>query len=107
MHFWILFVGVNLTFLPMHMLGLGGMPRRMFDYATCFAGWNSLCSFGATFMMVTHGLVSPALFLLAGFFGKAWIFWHVINAQLMWLLTWVGASFKSALFYAFVWTHSS
>ena len=53
-HFWVLFIGVNLTFLPMHMLGLGGMPRRMFDYANCFSGWNRVCSFGAmvSFMSV-------------------------------------------------------
>ena len=57
-HFWILFVGVNLTFLPMHMLGLGGMPRRMFDYATCFAGWNSLCSFGASVSFISVFLLS-------------------------------------------------
>jgi heme/copper-type cytochrome/quinol oxidase subunit 1 len=46
-HFWTLFLGVNLTFFPMHMLGISGMPRRMFDYADCFAGWNSIASFGA------------------------------------------------------------
>jgi heme/copper-type cytochrome/quinol oxidase subunit 1 len=46
-HFWTLFIGVNLTFFPMHMLGLAGMPRRMFDYADCFYGWNSVASFGA------------------------------------------------------------
>jgi heme/copper-type cytochrome/quinol oxidase subunit 1 len=29
------------------MLGLAGMPRRMYDYADCFYGWNSIASFGA------------------------------------------------------------
>jgi heme/copper-type cytochrome/quinol oxidase subunit 1 len=52
-HFWLMFIGVNLTFLPMHFLGLNGMPRRMLDYADCFAGWNSLCSFGATLSFVS------------------------------------------------------
>jgi cytochrome c oxidase subunit I len=46
-HFWLLFIGANLTFLPMHWLGLSGMPRRIPDYPTAFAAWNLICSYGA------------------------------------------------------------
>ncbi len=40
-HFVLMFIGFNLTFFPMHELGLAGMPRRIADYSST-AGWNDL-----------------------------------------------------------------
>lgn len=52
-HFWLLFISVNVIFLPMHFLGLNGMPRRIPQYPDAFIGWNYVSSFGSVMSIIS------------------------------------------------------
>jgi cytochrome c oxidase subunit 1 len=53
-HFFLMFIGVNVIFFPMHFLGLDGMPRRIPDYTPAFTEWNRIATYG--YMITVVGL---------------------------------------------------
>lgn len=61
------FVGVNITFFPMHFLGLAGMPRRIPDYPDVYTSLNQLCSVGSYISILGMVLFFVLIYqLLAG-----------------------------------------
>ena len=70
LHFWTTFVGVNVTFFPMHFLGLAGMPRRIPDYPDVYQLWNSVATFGS--YVTTFSMVVFAIVIYKAFIGFSW-----------------------------------
>jgi cytochrome c oxidase subunit 1 len=63
LHFWLTFIGFNVTFFPMHWLGIQGEPRRTADYVPRFATLNmiiSIASFalGASIIVFLYNMIT-------------------------------------------------
>jgi cytochrome c oxidase subunit 1 len=86
-HFWMFFIGANITFFPQHFLGRQGMPRRYIDYPEAFSYWNEISSYGA-FISGLSFLVFIGVMAYTLFYGKKVEepnYWEDPHAAMEWL----------------------
>ncbi len=88
LHFWMMFIGANLTFFPQHFLGRQGMPRRYIDYPEQFAYWNYFSSLGAFLSFASFLFFIGIVFytLLAGRRVTQNNYWNEYADTLEWTL---------------------
>ena len=77
-HFWSFFVGVNLTFFPMHFLGVAGMPRRVPDYPDAYFIFNKIASWGSYISAVSSIFF---FYVVYNAFTKGQ--WHLIDCNFL------------------------
>ena len=89
LHFWMMFIGSNITFFPQHFLGRQGMPRRYIDYPEAFAYWNEVSSYGA-FLSFASFLLFFGVIAYSLLFGKKITennYWNEYADTLEWTLS--------------------
>jgi heme/copper-type cytochrome/quinol oxidase subunit 1 len=78
-HFILMFLGVNITFFPMHFLGLAGMPRRIPDYPDQFAFYNAIASYGSIISVIAVLIFFYIIYLLIRDLAKPVIMYRYFN----------------------------
>ena len=89
LHFWMMFIGSNITFFPQHFLGRQGMPRRYIDYPEAFAYWNQISSYGA-FLSFASFLLFFSVIAYSLLYGKKITennYWNEYADTLEWTLS--------------------
>nr|QZX44177.1 cyrochrome c oxidase subunit I [Aphidius gifuensis]QZX44214.1 cyrochrome c oxidase subunit I [Aphidius gifuensis]QZX44227.1 cyrochrome c oxidase subunit I [Aphidius gifuensis]QZX44256.1 cyrochrome c oxidase subunit I [Aphidius gifuensis]QZX44272.1 cyrochrome c oxidase subunit I [Aphidius gifuensis] len=83
-HFFMIFLGVNLTFFPQHYLGLSGMPRRYSDYPDMYLGWNVISSLGSIMSLV--GMIFFIFILWESLLSKRLVIYNkYMNTSIEWI----------------------
>lgn len=81
--FFIIFIGVNITFFPQHFLGLRGIPRRYRDYPDVYTSWNLVSSIGRAISLIA--IIFLIYIVWERFIFHLPIFYNYSNSSLEWI----------------------
>lgn len=82
--FFIIFLGVNITFFPQHFLGLAGMPRRYSDFPDSYLLWNFISSIGSSISFI--GIIFFIFIIWERLINKQRLIFPLqINTSIEWL----------------------